>query len=100
MLNHRALTKAAMEACGGVLGTPANLTAADRMKGQRLSATRSKARAQQAYYYVVPFMCEERRRDASLRGLARTLNAQGHRLRGGGPWTAVQVMRVLDCYSS
>jgi len=96
-------TKAAMaayKARGGVLGTPANLTAADRMKGQRLSAARSKARAKQAYSYIVPFMCEERRRGASLRGLARTLNAQGHRLRGGGPWTAVQVMRVLDRYSS
>ena len=100
MLNHWALTKAVMEARGGVLGTPANLTAADRSKGRRLSAARSKARAKQAYSYIVPFMCEERRRGASLRGLAKTLNAQGHRLRGGGPWTAVQVMRVLDRYSS
>ena len=53
---------AAYKARGGVLGTPANLTAADRSKGQRLSATRSKARAKQAYSYIVPFMREERRR--------------------------------------
>ena len=49
-----------MEARGGVLGTPANLTAADRVRGQRLSATRSKARAEQAYAYIIPFMREER----------------------------------------
>ena len=65
MLNHRALTKAAMEARGGVLGTPANLTAADRSKGRRLSAARSKASAQKAYTYIVQFMREERRRGAS-----------------------------------
>jgi DNA invertase Pin-like site-specific DNA recombinase len=92
-------TKAAMavyKARGGVLGTPANLTPEAMIRGQRLGTLRVKELARAAYADLIPLMQAYRSDGASLRGIAKTLNVQGHTLRGGGPWTAIQVKRVLD----
>ena len=56
--------------------------------------------ARTAYADLIPLMRGNRWRGASLRGIAKTLNNQGHALRGGGPWTAIQVKRILSRYSS
>lgn len=91
---------AAYKARGGTLGTLVNLTAAGRSKGQPRGTARVKELARAAYADLIPLMRGNRSRGASLRGIAKTLNDQGHTLRGGGPWTAIQVKRVLDRYSS
>jgi hypothetical protein len=101
MLNHRALTKAGMAkaiANGAQVRGP-NAKNPPTGYAQKGSAANC-ARTASAYAYIVPFMHGLRQDGASLRGIAMTLNGQGHTLRGGGPWTAIQVKRVLDRYSS
>jgi DNA invertase Pin-like site-specific DNA recombinase len=96
-------TQAAMRAYkarGGVLGTPASLTPEAMDRGRKLGTARVKALAREAYADLIPLMHGLRQGGASLRGIVKALNGRGHTLRGGGPWSAIQVKRVLDRYSS
>jgi DNA invertase Pin-like site-specific DNA recombinase len=92
------LALAAYRARGGVLGRPANFTAEGRLRGAINGAAQTKAKAKAAYADLVPSIRTWREAGESLRTIAKNLNAQGHTLRGGGPWTAVQISRVLKRY--
>lgn len=86
---------AAYKARGGKLGTPANLSAEAKAKGQRMGAEAVKAKADAAYSDLVPMLRELRDGGASLRQMAGILNGAGHTTRGGVPWNHNQVKRVL-----
>jgi DNA invertase Pin-like site-specific DNA recombinase len=93
---------AAYKARGGVLGAAragayrlpggANPTASVR------AGEVSRATAVAAYADLIPSIRSLRDEGRSLRQIAKTLNEQGHTLRGGGPWSAIQVSRILRRY--
>jgi DNA invertase Pin-like site-specific DNA recombinase len=95
---------AAYKARGGLLGAARpgahRLTGGANPKAAKRAGEVAKALADEAYADIITLMQAERSNGASLRGIAKSLNAQGHTLRRGGPWTAVQVKRVLERYSS
>jgi DNA invertase Pin-like site-specific DNA recombinase len=86
---------AAYKARGGTLGTD-NLTADGRAKGAKRAGEVVRALAQAEYADLLPTIKGLRAGLASLREIAARLNADGHTTRRGKPWTAVQVLRVLD----
>jgi hypothetical protein len=54
--------------------------------------------AKAAYADLIPSVRVWRMEGQSLRQIAKTLNAAGHTLRDGGPWTAARVSRVPKQY--
>ncbi|OOV11981.1 recombinase family protein [Deinococcus sp. LM3] len=90
-----ARTKAALaarKARGLTLGKPENLTVEARLAG----AATSRARAVADMRPVAAYAGALRAQGLSLRAVAAQLDAHGFRTRQGGPWSAVQVKRVLD----
>jgi DNA invertase Pin-like site-specific DNA recombinase len=81
---------------GGSLPQCRNLTPEAIAKG-RAAARESRAKAaSEAYADLSPSMVTMRAEGLSLRAIAERLNSEGHTLRGGGRWNAVQVSRVLQ----
>lgn len=93
---------AAYKARGGVLGSAR--PGAHRLPGGANPAASvragavSRATAIAAYADLIPSLRSLREEGRSLRQIAKTLTDQGHTLRGGTPWTAIQVSRVLKRY--
>lgn len=90
-----ARTKAALaarKARGLKLGKPENLTVEARLLG----AAASKSRAIADMRTVAAYAGALRGQGLSLRAVAAQLEAHGFKTRRGGPWSAVQVKRVLD----
>ena len=90
-----ARTKAALaarKARGLKLGKPENLTPEARQAG----AAASRARAISDMRTVAAYAGALRSQGLSLRATAAQLEAHGFKTRKGGPWSAVQVKRVLD----
>ena len=86
---------AAAKARGRQLGTPSNLTAADKQRGRVLGAAAMKQKAKQAYSHIVDSMQALRAAGASLQAIADKLNSDGERTTRGGLWSRVAVARVL-----
>ena len=82
---------AAAKARGTTLGTPANLTNADRAKG----AKTMQAKAKRAYAHVIGAMQAMRAAGASLQAIADDLNQRGETTARGGQWSRTQVSRAL-----
>lgn len=90
-----ARTKAALaarKARGLKLGKPENLTVEARLAG----AAASKARAVSDMRTVAAYAGALRGQGLSLRAVAAQLEAHGFKTRRGGPWSAIQVKRVLE----
>jgi len=94
-----ARTKAALAAAkrrGVQLGTPENLKPhhqrEGRAKGRRVRSIKARERAEDLRATLVEM---QERGVASLRGLALALNREDIRAPRGGPWSPVQVKRVL-----
>jgi DNA invertase Pin-like site-specific DNA recombinase len=94
-----------LKARGVKLGTPANLTAAARVKGATVSGKRRTAKAIADQSDIASVALELRAAGRSLRDIARHLNGEGYPTRDGkeynpetqeGGWQATQVKRVLD----
>jgi DNA invertase Pin-like site-specific DNA recombinase len=99
----RERTKAALAAAkarGVKLGThnPAVpvLTPEARCKGQRLGSVANRRRAVEIYEDLAPFVADLRSTGFSLRQIAQRLNAEGHSTRNDRPWSAPQVLRLLQ----
>lgn len=88
---------AAAKERGVELGTPENLTDADRKKGATVSAIVRSARADQRALDLEPLL-DELRTDGcrSMRDLASGLKERGLSTARGCEWTAMAVKRVLD----
>jgi len=86
----------ALKEQGKQLGTPANLTDADRIKGAAVSAEKSRARAIDEMADVTPIASQMRSQGLSLQAIADHLNAEGYVTRKGAAWSATQVMRILN----
>jgi DNA invertase Pin-like site-specific DNA recombinase len=96
-------TKAALgayKARGGILGATRpesrNLTIDGRQRGALASVRRREKLMAEAYDDISPRMQALRSSGRSLRAIAQTLNDDGHTTRRGRPWSAAQVLRVLD----
>ena len=94
---------AAYKARGGLLGAARpgahRLTGGANPEASRRAGEVSRAAAKAAYSDLIPGMRSLREGGGkSLRHIAKILNGQGHTLRGGTPWTAIQVSRVLKKY--
>ena len=93
---------AAYKARGGVLGAARpgghRLTGGANPEASKRAGEVSSATAKAAYSDLIPGMKSLREEGKSLRHIAKILNGQGHTLRGGTPWTAIQVSRVLKRY--
>ena len=90
-----ARTKAALgarKARGLTLCKPENLSHEHRLAG----AASSKARAVHDMRTVAAYVGTLRQQGLSLRKIASPLKAHGFKTRQSGPWSAVQVKRVLD----
>ena len=90
-----ARTKAALaarKARGLTLGKPENLTAEARLAGSAASRTRAITDMRTVAAYASAL----RAQGLSLRAVATQLEDHGFKTRRGGPWSAVQVKRVLD----
>lgn len=91
---------AAAKARGTKLGTDRpgakTLSAEARAKGQARSARVNREKAIQEYADVLPVIRQKAAENESLRQIAAHLNAEGYVTRNGSPWSAVQVMRVLN----
>ncbi len=88
-------TKAALgarKARGLKLGKPENLSYEYRLAG----AASSKARAVHDMRTVAIYAGTLKLQRLSLRKIASHLEAHGFKTRQGGPWSAVQVKRVLN----
>lgn len=87
---------AAAKRRGVKLGSPQNLTAEGRRKGYEVSAEARGDTADQRAKDLAPIIAEEQRAGVtSLRELAAALDRRGIPASRGGPWSAVQVARVL-----
>jgi Recombinase len=64
-------------------------------KGRRVAAERRTAAACQRAAAVAPLVRDLRAEGLSLRRIARILTARGILTAQGGPWSGVQVARVL-----
>lgn len=84
----------AARARGTQLGNPANLTD----EGRRRSRDKQRLEAADAYRQVAPYIVTLRERGQSMRSIAETLNAQGHRTRKGKKWSVSQVQNILRKY--
>ena len=90
-----ARTKAALaarKARGLTLGKPENLTP----EARRAGSAASRARAISDMRTVAAYASALRSQGLSLRAVAAQLEGHGFKTRRGGPWSAVQVKRVLD----
>jgi DNA invertase Pin-like site-specific DNA recombinase len=87
---------AALKAKGVRLGTPANLTDADRAKGAVNSAVASRDRAIDAMADVAAIAVKLRNDGLTLQAICDKLTADGYTTRRGGEWSPVQVKRILD----
>ncbi len=65
-------------------------------KGQELGSRHNAAKAREAVADLLPVMQSLREQGESLRRIASRLNLLNQRTRGGNPWSATQVKRVLD----
>jgi DNA invertase Pin-like site-specific DNA recombinase len=83
---------AALKARGVKLGKPENMTAEARLKG----ASENRNQAVVAYALVSPLVRSWRADGLTLGAIADRLNEGGYTTRGGTPWAAMQVKRVLD----
>jgi DNA invertase Pin-like site-specific DNA recombinase len=83
---------AALKARGVKLGKPENMTDEARAKG----AAENRNQAVVAYALVNPLVRSWRADGLTLGAIAEKLNEGGYRTRGGTPWAAMQVKRVLD----
>ena len=83
---------AARKTRGLQLGKPESLTIEARIAG----AATSKARAVTDIRPVAAYAGALRAQGLSLRAVAAQLDAHGFRTRQGGPWSDVQVKRLLD----
>ena len=94
-----ARTKAALAVAkrrGVKLGKPEHLTRKARQEGTRASAVVRGATAEKRAEDLAPILSElGAKRGASLKALARGLNAQGIPAPRGGTWSPVQVGRLL-----
>ena len=92
----------AFKARGGLLGAARpgahRFTGGANLKGAIRGGEVTSAMAKAAYADLIPGVRAWRGEGKSLRQIAKALNDQGHTLRGGGPWTAIQVSRVLKRY--
>ncbi|MGZ3509752.1 MAG: recombinase family protein [Vulcanimicrobiaceae bacterium] len=90
---------AAYKARGGKLGASLvqcrNLSDEARRKGAARAGATHTRNATEAYADIVEHIRERRAAGASLRDIARDLNASGHTTRRGKAWNAMQVSRVL-----
>ena len=78
------------------LGTPENLGHADRIKGARISAEKSRALAVDQMSDVAAVAVPMRNEGRTLAEIATYLNDNEYLTRNGGAWTATQVKRVID----
>ena len=85
----------ALKAQGKKLGTPANLTDADRIKGAGASARKSRSLAIDEMADVAPIIAEKKAAGSTLQQIADHLNSEGYVTRKGGEWSPTQVLRVL-----
>jgi DNA invertase Pin-like site-specific DNA recombinase len=83
---------AALKARGVKLGKPENMTDEARAKG----AAENRNQAVVAYALVSPLVRSWRADGQTLGQIAEKLNEGGYTTRGGTPWAAMQVKRVLD----
>jgi DNA invertase Pin-like site-specific DNA recombinase len=86
----------ALKAQGKQLGTPENLSNADRLKGARVSSQKSRARALEEMADVVPIVTTMKAEGRTLQDMADHLNDEGYVTRKGSTWSATQVMRILN----
>jgi DNA invertase Pin-like site-specific DNA recombinase len=90
---------AGYKANGGKLGAARpegrNLSAEARAKGTRVAAKVARAKADQAYRDLAPFVLKLREDGMTLQQVADQLNADGYKTRRGFRWNAMQVSRVL-----
>lgn len=96
-------TKAALQAAkarGTKLGSHnprvPRLTRKARLKGSAAGAQASRRKAFDAYADLCPVIATLRDQGLSLRAIAIRLNQDHHITRSNRPWTAVQVMRVIQ----
>lgn len=82
----------ALKARGVALGRPGNLSAEARARG----AAANRRRAVAAYATVAPLARHWRAEGRALAAIAARLNEMTIPTRGGCPWSAMQVKRVLD----
>jgi DNA invertase Pin-like site-specific DNA recombinase len=92
---------AAYKAKGGLLGSQNAKWQEEAPKDtstrfQRAGSSANHAKAANAYTDLLPVMREWRGFGLSLAAVADRLNQMGQTTRGGRPWNAVQVKRVLD----
>ena len=94
-----------MRARGVKLGTPANLTAAARLKGARNSGLARTELARKETTDIAEIAARMTAEGATAGQIARHLNAEEEPTRGGslfnpetgrGGWSAIQVKRILD----
>lgn len=96
-------TKAALKAYkarGGLLGSQrpecrGNLSPSARAKGVKAAARKTYEATKAAYQDVRADILDTRASGTTLQGIASHLNQSGHSTRGGKPWSAMQVLRVL-----
>lgn len=72
------------------------LTGGRNLKAARRAGQVAAQAADSAYVHLAGTIAAGRAAGRSLREIAAALNAEGHRTRGGKPWNAMQVKRVLD----
>ena len=87
---------AAAKARGRTFGTPANFTQEGRRKGATRAGLTHRAKADQAYADLLPWLRELRAAGQTLAAIAEALNVEGHTTRRGASWSPTQVARVLD----
>jgi len=87
---------------GGVLSTGkrSRISPEAQAIGTMRAAEARLAKAREAYAPLVPLIRELRSAGLSLRGIADILNGTGHNTRQGSNWSAVQVSRVLEKFST
>jgi DNA invertase Pin-like site-specific DNA recombinase len=92
----QAVVKATAGKLGASLPQCRNLTAEARAKGRAKGRAKLIREAREVYADLVPGIEAAKAEGLSLRAVADRLNEQGHTTRTGKPWSAVQVMRVLN----
>jgi DNA invertase Pin-like site-specific DNA recombinase len=80
-------------------GAP-TLTVEAAIKGRKLGEAVRVEKARKGYEDLAPWLIELRTGGASLWDIARELNAEGHCTRRGKSFTATQVSRILDRFST
>ncbi|MHC5536655.1 recombinase family protein [Singulisphaera rosea] len=83
---------AAYKARGGILGKPENMTPEAQRKGGKVRQDD----AIKAYALITPRILKMKGEGQTMKGIADTLNSEGHVTRNGAKWSTVQVYRILE----